>query len=653
MSTYFVKAVIVCAFSSLNCSTLFSQFIDLSRENSYKKVFVETDDFDTSYLELLEQSYLKATSESLQFEMLNDLAYYSHTRNLVKALDLTEQGLALARQKKDTIWEGRFQITQGAILLRMEKLDNAQVALEAAKDKVCEEDLAFLNTQLGYVYERRGQLDRAADYALESLRLGVALADKKAVALAYSDLSNLFWKQSKFETGLEYGLKSLKTFEERGLTDLDYDFTLYVVGNNYLALKDSNEALRYYEYAIEIGERYGFYNNLSDVYISLVDLYGHMKEYEKAAEAGKNALKYADLLENEFMVMRSWLSIGKLQNLQGAYTAAIESLEKCIRIASEDFGDEYYLSQAYEGLGKAYAGNQNFQEAYTAFEHYNILKKRIFTAEADHRTSLLRTEFDLAGKEGTILAQESQLKKHKARQTSLVIIATLLLLLLILSYKAIQNKFKINKLLRKQNQEKEYLLKEIHHRVKNNLEMVSSLLSLQSAEIHDPNILDAMNDSQHRVQTMGMIHKKLYMGENLAAIEMKDYFINLSNYIIDAYGVQKKISVAVDMNKFELDVDMAIPIGLIVNELLTNSLKHAFPDGRTGEIKISLKKVDARLQLDIIDNGIGQALNNRPKSTGFGTRLIALLTEQLDGKMVLNTNQGTSVSIQFQPSKAA
>ena len=122
MSTDFVKAVVICIFSTLNCGALYAQFIDLSRENSYKKVFVETDDFDETYLKVLEQSYPKARTESLQFSMLNDLAYYWHTRNLEKALDFTEKGLALTRKAKDTLWEGRFQITQGPFYFEWKNL---------------------------------------------------------------------------------------------------------------------------------------------------------------------------------------------------------------------------------------------------------------------------------------------------------------------------------------------------------------------------------------------------------------------------------------------------------------------------------------------------------------------------------------------------
>lgn len=653
MGRFFCKAACIIVFSLLNCWSTLSQFIDFDSENPYKKVFVETDNFGASYLDILEDAYQKAKPDSLKFSMLNDLAYYWHTRNLNTALHFTEEGLKLTEANAAVLWQGRFQVTQGAILLRMEKLDSAQSVLEAAKNKVVQSDLAFLNTQLGYVFERRGQLDKAADYALESLNLGITNNDKKAIALAYSDLSNLFWKQSKFETGLEYGLKSLELFEERGIIDLDYDFILYVVGNNYLALKEYSKARKYFEHSIVIGQRYGFYNNLSDVYISLVDLYAFLNTFEKAREAGDEAVKYAELLNNNFMVMRSWLSIGKMQNLQGKYVSAIESLKKCIAVATNEFGDTYYLSQAYEALGKAYAGNHDYQEAYHAFAKYDALKSLFFTVEADQRTALLRTEFDVAGKEGTIQIQETQLKKQQTRQTLITIIASLLFLLLLLAYKAIQNNVKKNKLLRKQNGEKEFLLREIHHRVKNNLEIVSSLLALQSAQIKDPYILEVMEASRHRVHSMGMIHQKLYMGKNLATIEMKDYFLNLADYSINVFGAEKLIELDVDMDSLELDVDVAIPIGLIVNELLTNSLKYAFPGQRKGKIRISLKETDQILRLEVNDNGVGKIPGTKINGTGFGTQLIALLTQQLDGKMNLEQSLGTSVSIQFQLPKAA
>ncbi|MGB5664437.1 MAG: histidine kinase dimerization/phosphoacceptor domain -containing protein [Eudoraea sp.] len=652
MSRFFAVLVIfICSF--LSPKILQAQIIDFESENSYKRVFVDTDNFGSSYLDILEKSYPLSKIDTIQFNILNDLAYYWHTRNLSKALNFTKEGLQITRKKKDTLWEGRFQITQGAILLRMEKLDSARFVLESAMKKVLKKDLPLVYTQLGYVYERQGKLDKAADIAMETLLLGDELKDKRAMAVAFSDLSNLFWKQSRYEKALEYGLKALVLFEERGINDLDYDFTLYVVGNCYLALDKHEEALNYYEHSIAIGERYGFFNNLCDVYISMVYLKAYLNDFDAADLAGENAVKYGQLLDNNFMLMRSWLSIGKLQNLQGKYISAIESLERSIEIATDDFGDDFYLSQAYETLGKAYAGNHNYREAYQAYAEYDKLKKEIFTAEADQHISLLLTEFDVAQKESTIMVQENQIKKQRSRQTLMILIGGLLLMILLLLYNTIQTNKKKNRLLKKQNDEKEFLLKEIHHRVKNNLEIVSSLLSLQSEQIGDSKVADAMQKSQYRVHSMSMIHQKLYQGKSFSSIEMKEYFMNLGNYIIDIFGASDRVRIVCEMAELELDVDTAIPIGLIVNELLTNSLKYAFPENRNGLIKISLIELGNHLQLEVSDNGIGKNYHEKIEGTGFGTQLIELLTRQLEGKMSLSIKKGTAVSFEFQNHKAA
>lgn len=653
MRTRLFKVVSITFFSLLNGFIATAQIIDFDKENSYKRVFVDTDNFGPSYLDTLQIAYVKAPTDSLKLLILNDLAYYWHTRDLKKAYEFTKIGLGEAASKDCLKWLARFRITQGAILLRNEQLDSAQNVLLLAQNDIEQKDLPFLYTQLGYVHERRGDLTRAADYALKSLRIGEQLNDLHARALAHSDLSNLFWKQEKYDKGLEQGLLSLSLFETLGMNDLDYDFTLYVVGNNYLALGELEKARTYFEHSIAIGERYGFYNNLSDVYISLTDLYGRLDNYAKAEEAAQKAISYCEQLNNNFMLMRAWLSLGKLQNLQGKYLSAITSLQNSIEVATEDFGDAFYLSEAYQNLGRAFAGSHNYKEAYLAFEVYDELKKEVFTAEAAERMSQIQTEFEVAQKENTILLQGSQIKKQKTVQTLIIIVSVLLFLYLLLLFNSVRNNRRKNKLLQIQNEEKEFLLKEIHHRVKNNLEIVSSLLSLQSDQITDPKIREAMVKSQQRVQSMSMIHQKLYQGRSLSHIEMKDYFQNLGNHVIQTYGMEKRIVIECDMEVIHVDIDHAIPIGLIVNELLSNALKYAFPGTTEGKICIRLQKRDNMLHLEVSDNGIGKSMSKESVGTGFGTQLIALLTAQLDGVMHLSVDKGTLVTFDFQLTKAA
>lgn len=631
---------------ALNSSELRGQILK-DRPKGYQRVFVDTDNFEFSYLENLEKSLSRAIPDSVKYQMLNDLSYYWHTRDLNKSMDIVQQALELAKADKDGYWYGKLQITQGAVLLRREKLDSALQVLSEALLKVRKQDLPMLYTQVGYVYERKGQLDMAANYAEQCLDLGKQLNDKRAIAVAYSDISNLFWKQSKYEKGLEYGLKSLEVFEERGLNDLDYDFTLYVVANNYLALKDYETALQYYEQAMAIGERYGFYNNLSDIYISLVDLYGFLQRFEKASHAGEKAIYYAQRLDNNFLLMRAWLSMGKLQYVQGDYKSAIASLLSSIEVATPSFGDLFYLSQTYETLGKAYAADNNYKEAYLSFAEYDKLKSQIFTAESDQRISLLQTEFEVEQKENTIQTQEGLLKKGKSVQMLISIIATLLLLLLTLTLIAIRNNRKKGRLLEKQNHEKEFLLKEIHHRVKNNLGVVSSLLALQSAKIKNKKMIDVLDESRNRVYSMSMIHQRLYQGKNLSTIEMKDYLIDLFAHILSAYGAEDRVQLNFDMDKLEVDIDTAIPLGLIVNELFTNILKHAFPNQSLGAVKVSLYRNKSNgLVFKIADNGVGQT-ESGSEQIGFGTQLIELLTIQLDGVIQKDVNNGTSLTFEF------
>ena len=639
------------------------QFLDYSKTPPYQTVFVATDNFDSSYLSQLEKAYDTASPDSLKLAIGNDMAYYWHTRNLDKANKLAHKVLDYAIAVNNKLWQGRLQITLGAILLRQEKLDSAYALLESAKTKLSRKDWPLLLTELGYVYERRGKLSQAADYALEGLKLGDSLQDLKTRAIAYSDLSNLFWKQSKFEKGIEYGLQSEDIFKQRGIKDMDYSFALYVIGNNYLSIKDYPNAQQYFKLALDQSEHYQFYNNLADIYISLADLYNITGDYARAEPQARQAIRYSTLLKNNFMLMRSWLSLAKLQNLEKHFDAAITSLKICLETATRNFGDEFFLNQAYKELGKAYAGKENYKDAYAAFLKYDELKDSVFTAESDQRVAKLQTEFEVAQKESTIKTQQQTLSQQKTRQLLTLAAAALLVVILVGLYITYHHKRKLNTrlellnqdlehknlLLDKHNAENELLLKEIHHRVKNNLEIVSGLLALQAAQIDNPDAQAVMVASQNRVLSMGIIHQKLYQRGNLAAVEMKEYFHDLAENIVDTFDATGRVQIICDMQPLELDVDHAVPVGLIANELLTNSLKYAFTKKQTGEIKISLTKNGSPndLVFNVSDNGVGKPKNSGSGGTGFGTELINLLVQQLGGKLTTDYSNGTNVSIGF------
>ncbi|MBD2343764.1 PAS domain S-box protein [Anabaena subtropica] len=198
--------------------------------------------------------------------------------------------------------------------------------------------------------------------------------------------------------------------------------------------------------------------------------------------------------------------------------------------------------------------------------------------------------------------------------------------------------------------EKEVLLKEVHHRVKNNLQIVSGLLLLHSQTLKDPELIRTLRESQNRVESISMIHKNLYTSPNIGQLDVVEYINNLATSILISYQVEPgKISLETNLSPINLSVDQAIACGLIINELLSNCLKHAFPRKETGKIKIDLQKVDKNIEMTIKDNGIGLPDNLDWRYTdSLGLSLVYdLATEQLEGTVSIERQPGTTFKIQF------
>lgn len=213
---------------------------------------------------------------------------------------------------------------------------------------------------------------------------------------------------------------------------------------------------------------------------------------------------------------------------------------------------------------------------------------------------------------------------------------------------------KAEKQLKKSLKEKEMLLKEIHHRVKNNLMVISSLLNLQSKYIKDKESLNIFRESQNRAQSMALIHERLYRSTDLKRIDFGEYIRTLAldlyhSYVIDPNKIQLKF----DVEEIMLDINTTIPLGLIVNELVSNSMKHGFPDGKRGEIVIQFHKIhDSEYELKIKDNGVGFPDDLDYQNTeSLGLQLVNSLTDQIDGEIELENSNGTTFTIKFTEQK--
>ncbi len=204
--------------------------------------------------------------------------------------------------------------------------------------------------------------------------------------------------------------------------------------------------------------------------------------------------------------------------------------------------------------------------------------------------------------------------------------------------------------------EKEVLLRELHHRVKNNMQIISSLLNLQAAHLKDPVVIQVFKDTQRRIRSMALVHEKLYQSENLSTIGFDNYLESLAVHLFHSYETEAAgIELVTEMDRILLDVQTAIPCGLLVNELLSNALKHAFPGGRKGRIEIGLHRLDdGRISLRIKDDGIGlpPALDVENTKT-LGLQIVSSLISQLDGTLEISREGGTEFRILFKEAKYA
>lgn len=202
-------------------------------------------------------------------------------------------------------------------------------------------------------------------------------------------------------------------------------------------------------------------------------------------------------------------------------------------------------------------------------------------------------------------------------------------------------------------QDKEMLMKEIHHRVKNNLMIISSLLSLQSRYIKDEETREIFKESQSRAKSMALIHERLYRTGDVKNIDFPDYLRSLTRDIFDTYRTSRgRVQLQLDVQNIHLDVDSAVPLGLIINELVTNSLKYAFPDDQEGIIKIDFHQEGDEYTLEVSDDGIGIPDDFEvEKSDSLGMLLVNSLTSQIQGTLELVRTQGTTFRIKFKEGK--
>jgi two-component sensor histidine kinase/tetratricopeptide (TPR) repeat protein len=382
------------------------------------------------------------------------------------------------------------------------------------------------------------------------------------------------------------------------------------------------------------------YNNISQVYNEYRKDYKKALDYLfKAEELNKSTNNLSSLSFNYGNIS---LAYTKLRQPAQALVYARKMLESAQLLNRPE-----RMRNAYNSMYISFAAAHRYDSALYYYKQADILDDSLNNIAKTNEVIALQTKFETKKKESEIQRLHTD---SIAKNKQIVFLVSALAVFVLLAACMLWLYYRIKKQRRQiagQSKKLEIMMKELHHRVKNNLQIVSSLLSLQTYKVQDEEAVLVLKESQQRVQAMSFIHQRLYKTESLTSVNMKEYLTDLAESLVSSYGFNRDdFDLHIIVEKEMLDIDKALPIGLIINELVTNALKYAYNDIHRPLLTITITEEDTKLVCTIQDNGIGiDEQQWKQKKNSFGKQLITALCKQLRAQQSLVVNAGTQFTI--------
>ena len=647
--------------------SLFNQLQETSSDSGKIDLYIALSD---AYLTVVPDSSLYYANEALKLaktvnttlELAKSHAaiaiYYHHSE---KEYEISENHF----EKADSLFKNvdnpkqksQFKFEYCVHLSQQLKLDTSIIvcesALAIAEQNNFENLIAKLNERLAYIHYYQGDYELALHGFRTSIDAFEKMGEYEKVADAYSSIGSIFDRIGDQESAIIAQEKALKIYEKYNLKD-GICITSTNLAGKYRAVGRLKEAKALFLKAIELGELTNYTLCLGTAYSNISDIYIDEKKYDLAIRTLNKAIPFTKENNNVFVeeyiygrLGRAHEKLNELDQAEAYFQKALEFINKRNNLDDQTVG--------YEDIAEFYSRTGNYQKAYKNISKVISLKDSIYTIERTKEISKLQVEFETTEKEqeNALLRKDNELQNLKIQQqqqnlTIGVIVA--LFFLGLASFLFFQRKKlrQTKKHLEISVKEKETLLKEIHHRVKNNLQLITSLLSLQAKGNPEQTIEEFLYKGQNRVKSIALIHERLYRAENLTSIDFSIYAKELLSSIFENFNVENEnISYQLESETTLLDIEKAIPLGLILNELVSNSMKHAFQGQPTGRLDIAIKNAENQVYLKVQDNGIGYE-NTQPEKGTMGLQLVKLLVQQLKGTFQMDNQNGTVVNVSFQ-----
>lgn len=624
---------------------LFSKVVNETRRVNDKKALAEALNNQGTYLLLGEPDKVKILSEAmLLYKSINE-----------KELEIE----MLMKMLTVHFWNGDTNLAEKQLLESYE-----------LQKKNGFKHIHYTSAPLSYIYTSKLNLNKALFYSIKSLESMNLTNDMICADSFYLRLGSTYDSMGHSEEAIELYKKSFD-FGTKNLNSGSWFKSFPLIIQSLLKENRYDEALKY----IEKTNDYPPKNELDIFFLSQTkasyyEKIGNLLVAEKFYIEMEKHAKDIISLRTATSVANGYSDISLFYAKNGNPVKAKYYANK-VSDLSVKMKQKFNFSNLKLSLFKIDSIEGNYLSSIRHYQSYNRINDSLYNQSKNRQIEELKIQYETLMKEDDIktLEMQSKLQQSKLDRSKLFInLSTgsiiLLIIIIILLFNRYLLKQKNNKKLEiKEKQigqknlnlqhllaEKEWLIREIHHRVKNNLQTVISLLNSQSAYVEDDLALSTIKNSQHRIHAMSLIHQKLYMSENISTISMPIYVKELAEYLKDSFNLKQRIRFKIKIDELKLDVSQAVPLGLIINEAVTNSIKYAFPDNQSGMISITLTAVDINhYLLTIQDDGVGIDINSNKKvSASFGMSLIKGLSDDLDGDFSIEINNGTLLKLYFE-----
>jgi two-component sensor histidine kinase len=614
----------------------------------------------------LKKIIVRAESDSSIYSAYINLSYYYQFNeiNPVKALEYAVDANKITSKLKNKQKTGKALLCLGQAFSMDNKITQAKEALfnslnifTAIQDSSL---IAYTRAYIGITYYYQGKLDSSLYWNLEALKIETKLNNTARIANIYSNMAIAEEITTDKMKGIEYYKNayllfySIKDFSNAATT-------INNIGDAFVNLKLYDSALYYVKKALLIAKDKKLLSQQMRSYLTMGLCYNGIGDYNTAIYFFKKITLNPETQFDSFIYSNYLLGYSQSYLGLKKYENAIDFAKNGIALKSVGKNNQYGINaDFYLILSKAYEGLHDDKHALVYFRKFKSYNDSLLNLKNIENMNDLSSKFEFQQKQYEIdlLKKNNELKDLMIisnKRSTFVYVSVLFILLfvivaLLVFYSEKQKSAKI--LVEKNTQitaaltERELLLKEIHHRVKNNLQVISSLLNLQSKKITDRNALEALKEAKNRIKTMALIHQNLYTDKNLANVNTSEYVHNLISSLFASYNLMHdEIELVTDIDLVKMNMDTLVSLGLILNELISNTLKHAFKDVNTGKIEVRLKKTAQHIILEVNDNGKGLPPEWNKQSSSLGHEIIYSFIKKVKGTIEITTEEGTRVKI--------